>query len=882
DIDGDGRSDLFYTLNSGETWVRRGQADGTFSATASVAGSLIGGTGAALLRDVNSDGRADLVRLARGTDGGVTAASTAFGQADGTFGTTVTGAAVFGTSPAITGPANISLSGTLALQFLRDVNGDGRADLVARGASGLHVALGQTDGTFAPATLATGVAPEEMAFSATSLGDIKGDLYELISGDFDGDGRTDFIRLNKGAPTDAARVMISLSRGSGVFETGNLVASVVGEDGNTHFQPIWQEFRADLMNLIVGDFNGDGVDDLIRQEKSVWDDDEVNTANVYLGQRNGTFVASSIAATQWLKGDFTNLLVGDFNGDGRDDFIRQEKNGWDSDNIDTLQIYLGQADGTFIVQNLPDTLQLKGSQFNLQIGDFNGDGKSDLLAQQRSGNLNGGARIYASSTNSVGHVTFTALGSAFGYDATSQRFSVGDFNGDGKDDLIVQNTGAFSNSGIWSAAISFNGVNGFGSAWTPLTDSTAMQGDLTRLVIADFNGDGVDDFLRQENGVWDDDDVNTANLYLANGDGTFRESRNLAFAASLKGDFTRVVSGDFDGDGASDFIRQEYGAWDDDSANTTTLYTAAPRQLTYDVEGDGDLDRFVVTKDAVFLYVRTAEGYGTPIRLGIPAGETRFFAAANRRIDIADVNGDGVADLISTSSTGVAVGLGYARLSDNAVSEAGFLLGETFILDLDGDGDVDTLLRDGANNLWFTEFRNGTALAPVQVNGLLPVTGTAGFQALSLQFADLNGDGRADLLIGHRDGRIWLRLGQAATTANGNAFFGNYADLDRDGTSNDAVGSRFGGGGAAELIDFNGDGRLDLLRTRRDASGAPVGFTLALGLGDGTFGASIGSVVRNGQVTLGDVFSADINGDGRLDSVYRDSGNTVWVALRNA
>ena len=881
DIDGDGRSDLFFTLNSGETWVRRGQADGTFSATASVAGSLVGGTGAALLRDVNGDGRADLVRLVRGTDGGVTAASTSFGQADGTFGTTVTGAAVFGMLPAITGPANISLSGTLALQFLRDVNGDGRADLVARGVGGLHVALGQTDGTFAAATLATGIAPEEMAFSAASLGDIKGDLFELITGDFDGDGRTDFIRLNKGTPTDTARVMISLSRGNGVFETGNLVASVVGDDGTTRVQPVWPDFRADLMNMFVGDFNGDGVDDFIRQEKSVWDDDEANTANIYLGQRNGTFVARSIAGAQWLKGDFTNLLVGDFNGDGRDDFIRQEKNGWDSDNINTLQLYLGQADGTFTVQNLSDTLQLKGSQFNLQIGDFNGDGKSDLLSQRRSDSTTRASQIYVASTNTAGHVAFSAWGSAFGNDATLHRFSIGDFDGDGRDDLIVQETGAYDDDDIWTAAISRAGITGLGT-WNLLTDYTAMKGDLTRLVIADFNGDGVDDFLRQENGVWDDDDVNTANLYLANGDGTFRESRNLAFAASLKGDFTRVVAGDFDGDGASDFIRQEYGAWDDDSANTTTLYTAAPRQLTYDVEGDGDLDRFVVTKDAVFLYVRTAEGYGTPIRLGIPAGETRFFAAANRRIDVADVNGDGVADLISTSSTGVAVGLGYARLSGNTVSDAGFLLGERFVLDLDGDGDVDTLLRDGTNNLWFTEFRNGTALAPVQVNGLLPVTGTAGFQALSMQFADLNGDSRADLLIGHRDGRIWLRFGQAATTENGNAFFSNYADLDRDGTSNDAVGSRFGGGGAAELIDFNGDGRLDLRRTRRDASGAPVGFTLALGLGNGTFGASIGSVVRNGQVTLGDVFSADINGDGRLDSVYRDSGNTVWVALRNA
>src|SRR4051794_28638293 len=69
-----------------------------------------------------------------------------------------------------------------------------------------------------------------------------------------------------------------------------------------------------------------------------------------------------------LKGDLTNLYVGDFNGDGKDDFLRQEKGDWAGDQSNTANVFLSAGDGTFIKVNLPESIGLNGDFTNLYIG----------------------------------------------------------------------------------------------------------------------------------------------------------------------------------------------------------------------------------------------------------------------------------------------------------------------------------------------------------------------------------------------------------------------------------------------------------------------------------------------------------------------------------
>ncbi|WP_144875825.1 FG-GAP repeat domain-containing protein, partial [Hyella patelloides] len=144
--------------------------------------------------------------------------------------------------------------------------------------------------------------------------------------------------------------------------------------------------REDLTNVLVGDFNNDGIDDFLRQEKGNGSGDGVNTADIFIADGNRDFSNISLPENLNIDGDLNNLHIGDFNGDGVDDILRQQKGSTDDDNPDTGRIYLNNGSGNFSVTrriSLPESLLIEGDLNNLHIGDFNGDGVDDILRQQK-------------------------------------------------------------------------------------------------------------------------------------------------------------------------------------------------------------------------------------------------------------------------------------------------------------------------------------------------------------------------------------------------------------------------------------------------------------------------------------------------------------------
>ncbi|HEY9669127.1 MAG TPA: matrixin family metalloprotease [Coleofasciculaceae cyanobacterium] len=166
-----------------------------------------------------------------------------------------------------------------------------------------------------------------------------------------------------------------------IYGTG--VGSVTRIGFNSQLLTDYTIMKGDLTNLIVGDYNGDGRDDFIRQEKGAYAVDDILTAQIYLSNGNGTFSSQLLTDYTIMKGDLTNLIVGDYNGDGRDDFIRQEKGAYAVDDILTAQIYLSNGNGTFTNQDLNDSYRMKGDLTNLILGNFNGDGKDDFIRQEK-------------------------------------------------------------------------------------------------------------------------------------------------------------------------------------------------------------------------------------------------------------------------------------------------------------------------------------------------------------------------------------------------------------------------------------------------------------------------------------------------------------------
>ena len=143
-----------------------------------------------------------------------------------------------------------------------------------------------------------------------------------------------------------------------------------------------------------------------------------------------------------LKGDFTNLHIGDFNGDGRSDMLRQEKGSWDDDAHMTAQVFLSPDDGNFnsiTPITLPENFALKGDLTNLHVEDLDGDDFDEILVQEKQRDRSPTSRVL--SWNDEQNFTKYPLPEALQVDGQSRQLYIADYNGNGQnDDILVQDS----------------------------------------------------------------------------------------------------------------------------------------------------------------------------------------------------------------------------------------------------------------------------------------------------------------------------------------------------------------------------------------------------------------------------------------------------------
>ena len=265
-------------------------------------------------------------------------------------------------------------------------------------------------------------------------------------------------------------------------------------------------------SVTVADFNGDGKADLVVVNSLD------GTVGVLMGKGDGTFKPQVTypATGAWWVG------VADFNGDGKPDLAVANGSG-SGFNLSNVAILLGNGDGTFqpeIASSIPGYAQ----QF-LAIGDFNGDGKADIVVSNCC-NEN-----YVSVLIGNGDGTFQP---PVNYPTGSDPWSIalGDFNGDGKTDLAVAN--------YYGGTVSILMGNGDGT-FQPKVDYAVGAGPVS-VTAGDFNGSGQQSLaVGTQSGV--------INILLNSGSGTFEVLAGFpAGTTSVEG----VTSGDFNGDGVLD------------------------------------------------------------------------------------------------------------------------------------------------------------------------------------------------------------------------------------------------------------------------------------------------------------------------------------------
>jgi FG-GAP-like repeat len=300
---------------------------------------------ARLAGDFNNDGLTDIA-LVGGADW--TQAKVAFSNGNGTFSILQGSAPNFmfwATSPS-------------AARLVGDFNGDGRSDIALLGDPNWHtipVAFSNGDASFQ----VTNADASDFAFWATSR-----DATKLV-GDFNGDGKSDIALV--GDP-NWHTIPIAFSKGDGSFQISN--ADVGG------FASDWAFHTAER---VVGDFNGDGRDDIALIGNPLW-----HTIPVAFSDGTGAFSITngevgSFAVWAALPG--VTRLVGDFNGDGRADIALV--NVPTNLTAGTIPIAFSNGDGTFRVTmtEFPDGgFRTWAGTANVQaiVGDFNRDGYADI------------------------------------------------------------------------------------------------------------------------------------------------------------------------------------------------------------------------------------------------------------------------------------------------------------------------------------------------------------------------------------------------------------------------------------------------------------------------------------------------------------------------
>src|ERR1700688_123946 len=273
-------------------------------------------------------------------------------------------------------------------------------------------------------------------------------------------------------------------------------------------------------DLVVADFNGDGKLDLAVADNGNYLTGDNGGVSILLGNGDGPFQPAQLV-------DAGNnpifLAAGDFNGDGKTDIVVSDLGALPSGGNGNLTILLGNGDGTF---QPPFTLSAGVTPSAMALGDFNGDGKRDIAVLD-FGNFSGnnGAMYILLGKGDGTFQPPVLLNAGSGPAAIPVAIVAGDFNGDGKLDLTVVssdfNIPATSNVGILLG-------NGDGTFQTPIFYGIPQIP--TSLAAGDLKGNGKIDLavasfvlnpgLPQAG--------SSIQVLSGNGDGTFQASQEAS------------------------------------------------------------------------------------------------------------------------------------------------------------------------------------------------------------------------------------------------------------------------------------------------------------------------------------------------------------------
>ncbi|QBB71425.1 hypothetical protein ELE36_14260 [Pseudolysobacter antarcticus] len=689
------------------------------------------------------------------------------------------------------------------------------------------------------------IAPGFAAHVETSLGF---DVYALSTADLNGDGKPDLAIVSYGS--DKVSFLLNTTPAGAATPSFGAVQSI-----NAGCAP---------QSIITADINGDGKPDVVFACPF---DNKVTL----LMNTTATGASTTSFATQvFTVAGPSSLKATDLNGDNKLDLIVTDTNNYQVVvmlNSTTVDASSASFFGTqaFATGMVPDAITST---------DINGDGKPDLVVSNR---LSNSLSVLLNTTANGAATASFAAQQVFATGTNPVWVSAIDINGDGKPDLAVANYGSSTFSILLNTTTTGAAIPSFAPQQIFPTGSHP-----TSIVSADVNSDGKTDLLVTNSF---DNTLSVFSNYTAIGSSTAGFTINL-YATGFSPQSGFAI--DLNADGRLDLLTVNASGGDVSVLMNTTvppaLSFASMQNLgtggytngvtSADINGDGKLDLIEVDRsdNTVSVFINTTPA-GSATTSYAPR---RTFATSSLpwAVAVADLNGDGKPDIavanffgssVSVLTNQTATGATTASFSAQATFNTGSSPISIAITDINGDGKLDILVADaGANDV--AVLRNTTTTGAATPSFAAYLSLPAGGAPSAVASADLNGDGKSDIVVTNKDDGT-VSVFQNTTTVATTPTFAAQQIL--------SVGSQ---PYSVAIADFNGDGKRDVVVANYASS------TVSILLNTTTAPGATVSLAAQQTFDGGNpyaVTTADINGDGKPDVIVAVPGNSTAAVLLN-
>ncbi|HET7675716.1 MAG TPA: FG-GAP-like repeat-containing protein [Gammaproteobacteria bacterium] len=620
------------------------------------------------------------------------------------------------------------------------------------------------------------------------------------------------------------------------------------------------------------------------------------------------------------------MVTADFNGDGIDDLAQTDfySTAYTDDDGNQITsgvwVQFGKAGGGY---DAPLFYATALNPYGLAAADLNGDGKLDLVVGSAADVVDAPAQLSVLIGNGDGsfqaHKDYTVDGGTSSSAPWIGLVAVGDVTGDGALDVVA----VTNSSKIYVVPVNADGTLDTADVQTLTQDS--MINNQYNLALADINADGTLDIVT--------DDTSDINVFYGKAMLATAPDQQVAVDPSSH----NIAAGDFNEDGYTDIVESGTGnpaylqvmlnqggkLSDPESKHSLPVNVQPWGTISVaDVDGDGHLDLFVdddgCVADSSYLLYGNGDGTFTnpaPVPAGVCGYAAATVAADNGLRNL--LTGSWWWDAVVTEARNLGDRKFYTYASyPYATADAdgtvhGFLANDMATADFDGDGRPDIVTASAGDGSFSLLLNSGEGGFKAPLVHALPVGGLA-----SIAAADVNGDGKADVLVPGDDGTLYTWLGDGAggfaspvtsTAASGTVNDIAIGDINGDGKQ-DAVLAAWGadeaqlceGDGTGKftcsdslfvpqsegvaLVDLNGDGKADLVASSDYDTGSGYITGVFLGDGAGNFTLSAGLATTGVNSDGSPRYDAprgiavgDVNGDDKPDIVVGTDGATAYL-----